>query len=159
MLKKISVISINVIVWLYALFVFFYGAIYVSLDLEKTIMFNSEIEAQAARSNQILFGTPFIIIGIVLICSLIAYYVLIKKRAGFIAWQINSGAVICIGFVYFIVTTAIALFIKQNFLLICIVAALLYMLYGVYIKVKHNKSNVVNHTINEGNTAEGEDKI
>ena len=33
------------------------------------------------------------------------------------------------------------------------------MLYGVYTKAKHNKSNVANHTREEENTAEGEDKI
>lgn len=33
------------------------------------------------------------------------------------------------------------------------------MLYGVYIKVKHNKVYIVNHTIEEENTAEGEGKI
>lgn len=41
------------------------------------------------------------------------------------------------------------------------------MVYGVYTKakhnkvykVKHNKSNVANHTREEENTAEGEDKI
>ena len=159
MLKKISVISINVFALLYGIFAFIYGAIYVSLDLRQTIMFNTEVEALAARNGQILYGTPFIVIGIVIICSLGVYYVLRKSRAGFIAWQINSGAVICIGFVYFVVTTAIALFLKQKALLICIVAALLYMVYGVYTKVKHNKVYIVNHTIDEGNTAEGEDKI
>ena len=48
---------------------------------------------------------------------------------------------------------------KAKFLLICIVAALPYMVYGVYTKAKHNKVYIVNHTIDEGNTAEGEDKI
>ena len=159
MLKKISVISINVFALLYGIFAFIYGAIYVSLDLRQTIMFNTEVEALAARSRQILYGTPFIVIGIVIICSLVVYYVLRKSRAGFIAWQINSGAVICIGFVYFVVTTAIALFLKQKALLICIVSALLYMVYGVYTKAKHNKVYLVNHTIDEGNTAEGDAKI
>ena len=73
MLKKISVISINVFALLYGIFAFIYGAIYVSLDLRQTIMFNTEVEALAARNGQILYGTPFIVIGIVIICSLVVY--------------------------------------------------------------------------------------
>lgn len=152
MLKKICVTSINVLAWLYGIFEFFYGAIYVSLDLSQSIMFETAAEARAARKDQILYGTPMIIIGIIVMCALIAYYVLTNKQAGSKAWQAYSASVIGTGAAYLIASTVIAIYINQKALLLCIIPAAFLLLYGVYTAVKHSmKTDVADDKEDKGN--------
>lgn len=130
--KTFFVISVNLLSWLYVVFAICYGIIFVSADLSQTVNFTTVAEASVAQKFQILYFTPYIIIGIALLLILAVFYGFRKNGAGKNTWRIFFASIITFATAYLIITTIIAVYIKEITCLLYIIPDLLLLLYAIY---------------------------
>lgn len=130
--KTFFVISVNLLSWLYLVFAICYGMIFVWADLSQTVNFNTVAEASVAHKFQILYFTPYIIIGMALLLILAVFYCFRKNGVGKNAWRIFFASIISFATAYLIVTTIIAVYIKEIACLLYIIPDLLLLSYAIY---------------------------
>lgn len=110
----------------------FYGIIYVFADLSRTVNFDSAAVAVAARTTQILYFTPCIVIGTALLAMLVAYYILHKKGLFTKAGKAYFATVISFAAPFLIATTVISFYLKEIACLLYIILAFILLFCGIY---------------------------
>ena len=116
--------------WLFVLFALPYGCILASTDLRGTIHFDTAAEAAAAQRTLLLCSIPYIVLASTLLVLLIVFYLSRKKKQDRGKSLRYAVLVTCIGVIYTLGISGIAVCIDEASLIVCIVPAVCLAVYG-----------------------------